>query len=127
MTYASKNKFTHAIQVDADAQHDLTQIEPLIKLSQLNTLSIISGRPIFGDDAPKTRVYSRYITHIWVWLETCSFKLKDTLCGFRVYPIKSTLKLFKENRIGNYMDFDISIMVNAYWSNIDIKFLTSPI
>ncbi|ASK79666.1 acyltransferase [Paraphotobacterium marinum] len=123
LTYASKNQFTHAIQVDADAQHDLTQIEPLIKLSQSNSLSIISGRPIFGKDAPKSRVYSRYITHIWVWLETCSFKLKDTLCGFRIYPIKSTLKLIKENRIGNYMDFDISIMVYAYWSNIDIKFL----
>ncbi len=36
---------------------------------------------------PRSRLYGRWITHVWVWIETLSLQLKDSMCGFRVYPV----------------------------------------
>ena len=79
---ADKLGFTHAIQVDADGQHDLNDIKTLIKLGKTHPNSLISGRPVYDESVPKVRLYSRYITHFWVWIETLSFSVKDSMCGF---------------------------------------------
>ena len=120
--------FTHAIQVDADGQHDITDINKLVELSQAQPNQLISGRPIYNESVPKHRYYARYLTHVWVWIETLSFDIKDTMCGFRVYPLAETLGLLaKNNNIGQYMAFDTEIMVRLYWDGVETTFLATKV
>lgn len=75
--------FSHAIQIDADGQHDLEALPKLLEKSQASPTHLISGQPVYDDSVPKSRLYGRYATHIWVWIETLSFSIKDSMCGFR--------------------------------------------
>ena len=124
---AKEQGYSHALQVDADGQHDLNDVEKLLTESKKHPASLISGKPIYDESVPKHRYYARNITHFWVWIETLSFSIKDTMCGYRVYPLTSTVKLIKEQRLGLRMDFDIEIMVRLYWRNVDIRFLPTAV
>ena len=119
--------FSHAIQVDADGQHDLTDIKKIIKLSQNSPSALISGMPIYDESVPKHRFYSRYITHVWVWIETLSLSLKDSMCGFRVYPLKDTSVLMNKVALGKRMDFDTEVMVRLYWANVPVEFFKTKV
>ena len=115
--------FSHAFQIDADGQHDLNAVPLLIKESQNFPASLISGKPIYDESVPKKRLYGRYITHFWVWVETLSFDLKDSMCGFRSYPIALVIDLLEKYKIGTRMDFDTDIMVKLYWENVESRFI----
>lgn len=92
---AFKGGYSHAIQVDSDGQHDVELLSKFIEESKKHPHSLISGRPIFDENVPKKRLYGRYFTHMWVWIETLSFHIKDTMCGFRSYPVVKTKKLIE--------------------------------
>ena len=125
---ADKMGFTHVVQVDADGQHDITDISKLVELSQAQPNQLISGRPIYNESVPKHRYYARYLTHVWVWIETLSFDIKDTMCGFRVYPLAETLGLLaKHGSLGHYMAFDTEIMVRLYWDGVETTFLPTKV
>src|SRR5690606_17949432 len=79
--------FSHALQIDADGQHDAADIPALLALAKANPEALVSGWPQYGDDMPRSRRYGRWITHFWVWIETLSLAIKDSMCGFRVYPL----------------------------------------
>lgn len=119
--------YSHALQVDADGQHDLNDVEKLLTESKRYPESLISGKPIYDESVPKHRYYARSITHFWVWIETLSFSIKDTMCGYRVYPLASTVNLIETERLGLRMDFDIEVMVKLYWQRIDIRFLPTAV
>ncbi|HIE9451500.1 TPA: glycosyltransferase family 2 protein [Klebsiella pneumoniae] len=112
---ASDAGFTHAVQVDADGQHAIEDIPKLLELAQENPAALISGQPIYDDSIPRSRLYGRWITHVWVWIETLSFQLKDSMCGFRVYPVAPVLQLAQRVTLGKRMDFDTEVMVRLYW------------
>ena len=113
--------FSHALQVDADGQHDLTSLVELIKESQQYPQALISGRPIYDESVPKGRLYGRYVTHICVWLETLSFEIKDSMCGFRSYPVQSTNEIISTQSLGKRMDFDTEVMVKSFWNDIEVR------
>src|SRR5207302_3603850 len=79
--------FSHALQVDADGQHDLDQLAVFLALAIEQPDAVICGAAIYDRSMPRARRYGRYATHVWVWIETLSFQLTDTMCGFRVYPL----------------------------------------
>ncbi|MGX9416878.1 glycosyltransferase family 2 protein [Vibrio sp. WJH972] len=115
--------FSHAIQVDADGQHDLKAIPELLKISQRSPDKLVSGAPIYGDSVPKARLYGRYATHVSVWISTLSFEIKDSMIGFRAYPIEMCCALFSRKQLGTRMDFDTEILVRLYWQGVDIEYL----
>ncbi|WP_194756900.1 glycosyltransferase family 2 protein [Aliidiomarina indica] len=119
---ASEQGFTHALQVDADGQHDLSDIKPMWALSKKYPESLISGQPQYDESIPRGRRIGRHITHVWVWIETLSFEIRDTMCGFRVYPLAPCVDLMARKRLGERMDFDIEIMVRLYWQGLSIRF-----
>ncbi|WP_061035647.1 MULTISPECIES: glycosyltransferase family 2 protein [Vibrio] len=119
--------FSHAIQIDADGQHDLDALPNLLQASQDKPDNLISGQPIYDDSVPKSRLYGRYATHIWVWIETLSLSIKDSMCGFRAYPLEATANVLKKNEIGKRMDFDIEILVRMYWDGTDIDFVPTRV
>ncbi|MEZ8126704.1 glycosyltransferase [Vibrio splendidus] len=119
--------FSHAIQIDADGQHDLDALPALIQASQTKPQHLISGQPVYDESVPKARLYGRYATHIWVWIETLSLSIKDSMCGFRAYPIDKTQTVLNKYDVGSRMDFDIEILVRLYWEGCDIDFVETRV
>lgn len=127
MKIAYSQGYTHAIQIDADGQHNCLDIAELINQSLNHPTALISGKPVYDDSVPKHRLIARYITHFWVWIETLSFNIKDSMCGFRVYPLESSINLINKSHIGKRMDFDTEIMVKLYWQGNDVIFVPTKV
>lgn len=125
--YAQQYDFSHAIQIDADGQHDLDDIPVLLELSKKYPKALISGEPMYDESIPKGRLYGRSLTHFWVGIETLSLTKKDTMCGFRVYPVKACCELFYKQKFGLRMDFDIEIMVRLCWQGVAVKFFKTKV
>lgn len=119
--------YSHVIQIDADGQHDVEALPKLIDASKSQPKHLISGQPIYDDSVPKARLYGRYATHIWVWIETLSFAIKDSMCGFRAYPVNATIAVLNKYDIGSRMDFDIEILVRMYWEGMEIDFVETRV
>ena len=96
--------FTHALQVDADGQHDLADVPHFLDASRREPKAIICGRPLFDSSIPLVRYFSRYITHVLVWLQTLSFSaVRDSMCGFRLYPVHPVLDVVDLDGVGTRM------------------------
>ncbi|HDZ8833971.1 TPA: glycosyltransferase family 2 protein [Aeromonas dhakensis] len=119
--------FSHALQVDADGQHDLADLPALLAEADQHPAALVSGRPLYDDSVPKGRLYGRYITHVWVWIETLSFAIKDSMCGFRVYPLASTCSLLERVALGRRMDFDTEVMVRLHWAGVPMRFVPTRV
>ena len=112
--------FTHAIQIDADGQHDADDLPRLLAVSRAQPQALVTGIPIFDESVPKARLYGRYLTHFWVWVQTLSFQIRDSMCGFRVYPLDTALAIWSEGHVGRRMDFDTEIMVRMFWRGVTV-------
>lgn len=119
--------FSHAVQVDADGQHAIEDIPRLLALAKEHPAALISGQPIYDDSVPRSRLYGRWVTHIWVWIETLSLQLKDSMCGFRVYPVAPILQLAQRVTLGKRMDFDTEVMVRLYWQGNTSYFIPTRV
>lgn len=124
---AAADGFTHALQVDADGQHTISDAPALIELARSNPIALVTGQPIFDESVPKHRLYLRYLTHYMVSINTLNFTLRDAMCGFRVYPVKSFLEMEKKSPIGRRMDFDIEVLVRLDWDGVPILMKRTPV
>lgn len=118
---AAEQGYTHVLQIDADGQHEPADIPGFLQEANDHPDEVICGCPIYDASVPKARLYGRYATHLWVWINTLSFGIRDSMCGFRVYPLVNTIKVLDSNAIGKRMDFDIDILVRAYWRGIRVR------
>lgn len=112
---ASRLGFSHALQVDADGQHDLNRVALFLDRASQAPDALICGYPEYDSSVPKGRLYARYLTHVWVWINTLSLSVRDSMCGFRVYPLGPTLALLDSTTLGKRMDFDTEILVRLHW------------
>lgn len=126
-SFARAFGFTHAIQVDADGQHNVDDIQRFIAASEQQPQTFICGKPTFDVSAPKARLYGRRVTDFWVALETLSLDIKDGLCGFRVYPLRKVEQIIDTYFIGARMDFDTEVLVKARWLNIKMQFIETAV
>lgn len=117
---AQRRGHTHALQIDADGQHDAADIPRFLELAVQHPQAVICGCPIYDDSVPRSRLYARYATHVWVWINTLSFAIRDSMCGFRVYPLASTVTLIDAVKIGRRMDFDVDIIVRLFWRGVPV-------
>lgn len=120
MDRAWENGCTHVLQIDADGQHDPNDVPRFLTMADKYPEAVVAGQPVFDQSVPKARLYGRYITHFWVWIETLSFSIKDAMCGFRLYPLKATIPLIRKVRIPPRMDFDIAIIVRLLWNGVPV-------
>lgn len=120
MRLAHQAGYTHALQVDADGQHDLNDVGRFLDLAVRHPEAVIAGCPVYDSSVPKARLYGRYLTHVWVWIETLSFSIADSMCGFRCYPLAPTVALIDSVPIPRRMDFDIEIIVRLYWAGLSV-------
>jgi len=119
--------FTHALQVDADAQHALEDIPRFLEDARAHPAALICGRPLFDASMPAVRRYGRYLTHALVWLDTLSFDIPDSLCGFRIYPLAAVIELLRREPVGARMDFDVEILVRLYWRGMTLRWIDTRV
>lgn len=115
---ARADGFSHAIQVDADGQHDLAAVADMLKLAEQRPDAIVAGQATYDASAPLGRRAGRWITHACVWVETLSFDIADSMCGLRVYPLDAVAVL--EAPVGRRMDFDTDIIVRLHRSGVPV-------
>lgn len=109
---------SHALQIDSDGQHDWNDVAKFLAISQQHPQAMVIGHPMFDDSVPKSRLYGRYATHIWVWINSLSFDIKDSMCGFRVYPLAQTIQILNTAKFQPRMGFDSEILVRLKWDNV---------
>ncbi|MNG72475.1 Undecaprenyl-phosphate mannosyltransferase [compost metagenome] len=124
---AARLGFSHALQVDADGQHDLSAVQRFLDQSQACPQALVCGYPQYDDSVPKGRLYARYLTHVWVWINSLSLAIPDSMCGFRVYPLPATLALIDSVDLGRRMDFDPEILVRLSWRNQPMRWLPTRV
>lgn len=112
--------FSHVLQIDADGQHRTDDVPKFLAQARARPDAIIAGHPVYDESVPKARLYGRYATHIWVWINTLSFDIKDSMCGFRVYPVAPVNALAARHAIGARMNFDTDILVRLFWDGLQV-------
>ncbi|MFG6446714.1 glycosyltransferase family 2 protein [Roseateles sp. BYS180W] len=117
---AARAGASHALQIDADGQHDCADLPRFIQAAAQHPEHFICGCPVYDASVPKGRLYGRYATHIWVWINTLSLAIKDSMCGYRVYPLAPTVGCINAARLGRRMDFDVEIAVRLVWAGVPV-------
>lgn len=110
--------FSHALQVDADGQHDIEQSPALLAAARAEPRALVLGRPVFASDAPRVRLLGRKLTQFWTRVEAGGRVITDPMCGFRVYPIAAALAAGAR---GQRMDFDPEIAVRMVWNGAPVR------
>jgi glycosyltransferase involved in cell wall biosynthesis len=109
---------THALQIDADGQHEIEKTAFFLEESAKHPDMVICGYPEFDANAPKSRVRGRKISNFWAAVVTLSTDIKDLHCGFRVYPVHESVRVIKNPFINKRMGFDTEILVRLYWKKV---------
>jgi len=117
---AAKRGFSHAIQLDADGQHDARDVPRFVEAIDANPDALVLGSPIFDESAPMSRLYGRQLSRFMVWLTTLSLEVSDPLCGFRGIPLEPTLNLLDRTRLGEHMEFDPQLVIELCWRDLPV-------
>jgi glycosyltransferase involved in cell wall biosynthesis len=124
---AAEQGFTHALQIDADGQHDSADVPRFLSASDAQPAGMVCGRPVFDESVPRHRLYLRYLTHVMVWLNTLSFDIPDSMCGLRVYPLAVVLPVLEAEPPGSRMDFDVEVLVRLHWRGAAMRWLPTRV
>lgn len=111
---------SHALQIDADGQHDASDLPRFLDTAAAHPTALITGTPIFDESVPRSRLYGRYLSHVCVWLNTLSLDIRDSMCGLRVYPLDTTVAVIEREHPGHHMEFDIEILVRLHWRGVPV-------
>jgi glycosyltransferase involved in cell wall biosynthesis len=124
---AARDGYSHVLQVDADGQHSVADIPRFLEAARAGPQAVVAGCPVYDESVPAVRLYARYLTHVWVWINTLSLAIRDSMCGFRVYPVAPVLALAARRRLGLRMNFDIEILVRLYWDGVTVVNLPTKV
>lgn len=124
LQHALQLGFSHALQVDADGQHDLNDIPQFLARHQQAADALILGAPVFGDDIPAIRKHGRKLTQWIIAVEAGTTALPDAMCGFRLYPLATICAL---QTLCSRMCYDPEILIRAYWAGIPIQSVATKV
>ena len=127
MRHARADGMTHALQIDADGQHDIGDVPRFLARGAERSDALLLGEPVFDQSVPWARLYGRKLTNFWVCVETLSFAVKDALCGFRLYPLEPACELIDSVELPPRMAFDSAILVRLAWRGVPIENLPTRV
>ncbi len=122
MMKAEELGFTHVLQLDADGQHDSSRCAFFFEKSRENPEKLICGYPEFDESAPEHRKGGHRFANGWCAIVTWSNGIVDSLCGFRIYPVKATCDFLRKGHIDSRMGFDIDILIKLIWKGVKYEF-----
>jgi len=117
LQHANRLGFTHALQVDADGQHDLNDLSKFSQAVKDYPTAMLVGVPIYSDDIPNIRKYGRKLTQAMIMLEMGRWNVPDAMIGYRVYPVEAVCALGK---LDQRMSFDPEVMIRGHWAGIPL-------
>jgi glycosyltransferase involved in cell wall biosynthesis len=124
---AMRAGWTHALQIDADGQHDAADVPAFLARARAEPEAVICGVPVYDESVPTGRLVGRYATHVWVWINTLSLAIRDSMCGFRVYPLAGVAPVLDVPSLGRRMDFDPEVLVRLHWRGVRIASLPTRV
>jgi glycosyltransferase involved in cell wall biosynthesis len=125
--YAAQQGYSHALQIDADGQHCVSDIPRFLEQASADPAALIAGSPRYDATAPWLRLYARALTHFWVSINTLSRRAGDSMCGFRVYPIPAVIAIDQRHKLSERMNFDIEVLVRLYWAGVKVISVGTPV
>lgn len=127
LSRADELGYTHALQIDADGQHNIADVPKYLETAEQHPCKLIAGNPIFDAHAPAVRLWGRKLS-IWLsWIETLSFDISDILFGMRVYPVSNCMRLIQQRSIGSRMEFDTDIAIKLCWQGVQVVNVDSKV
>ena len=124
---AQREGFTHALTMDADGQHPAERIKAFMSASLAAPQAMILGDPVFDASAPRIRLLGRRIANWCTNLETLWAGVRDTLFGFRVYPVAPLIEVMRPSRRMRRFDFDPEAAVRLSWRGVPLINLPAPV
>jgi hypothetical protein len=115
------------LQIDADGQHDVADVPRFLAESHADPQALVCGKPIYDDSVPRARLYGRYVTHVFVWIETLSMAIHDSMCGYRLYPLDATCAEIARKALPARMDFDTEVAVRLSWRGLPVRNLPTRV
>ncbi|NHF60555.1 DUF2062 domain-containing protein [Flavobacteriaceae bacterium TP-CH-4] len=117
--------YEYAITIDSDGQHfpeDIPVFLKTLEKSESKNILLIGARNMDQSDVPGKSSFGNKFSNFWFWFETGK-RLKDTQCGFRLYPLKEIEKLSLRTP---KFEFEIEVIVKASWNgtlveNVPVK------
>jgi len=108
---------THAITIDADAQHYPSDIPLFLNALDQNPEALHTGvRTLQGTLITAKSSFANAFSNFWFRLIT-NQSLPDTQCGFRLYPIK---RLQHMRFYATKYEFELEVMIRAAWKGIPV-------
>ena len=127
LLHADARGFSHALVMDADGQHPAESIAAMLAASRAAPEAMILGQPVFGVEAPWTRVHGRRVGNALARRLTRGAELGDFLFGFRVYPIRPLLEVMAQTRGMRGYDFDTEAAVRLAWRGVPAVRMPVPV
>ena len=118
---AFEHGYSHALQLDADGQHDAADVPAFVAAMADDPHALVLGAPRFDASAPKSRLYGRQLSRWMVWLATRSVAVDDPLCGFRGIPLGPTVALLDAIPTGDHMEFDPQLIIQLCWAGVEVR------
>lgn len=119
--------YTHALTMDSDGQHPADRIPAFMQASHADPDAMVLGIPIFDASAPRVRVLGRKVSNWWANLETLWTGIRDSLYGFRVYPIPALVHIMRQQPWMRRFDFDVEAVVRLCWRGVRPVNLPAPV
>ncbi|WP_431358831.1 glycosyltransferase family 2 protein [Halovenus amylolytica] len=118
--YASHCNAAHLVIIDADGQHDVTDIPDLIRTQQETGVEIVTGSRFSGGSKSEIPRYRRFglgvintLTNVGLRLGYSYPSVSDTQCGFRAYDRDAIESMATAPDIGNGMGASLDIIFQA--------------
>ena len=119
--------FTHVVQLDADGQHNASDVPRFLAVMRAQPDALVLGVPEFDASAPLARIYARQLSRGLVWLACLSRVVPDPLCGFRGVPLAPALAVIDAAQTGDWMDFEPEMAVRMVWHGAPIATLPTRV
>ncbi len=115
---ADEMGYTHIITIDADGQHDPSDLPAFVSAIGEKPDSIIVGTRDFEKaNVPGSSVFGRKFSNFWLRVQT-GRSVEDTQSGFRAYPVSviKAIRLYEK-----HYSFEVEILVKAIWAGITVR------
>lgn len=105
-----------ALTVDADGQHPAEEARRVLLAADDPAALVLGMRRLATAGAPRKNQMSNGISNFFI-SRFAGRPLRDTQCGLRRYPIRTTLELASR---GEGYDFEAEILLRAIWAGVEI-------
>ena len=107
--------YRQALTIDADGQHDPSDIPALVAAAAPRTL-VVGSRDIAAEGMSSGSTFANRFSNFWFTLQT-AHKLPDTQTGFRIYPLEDlpSLKLLTAR-----YEAELTLLVFSAWKGLKL-------